>query len=107
MKIQFLYTKISMVLFSLIFVLFVSVAKACPKQIIIIRHAEKLTQSHAGPFLSPQGQMRSLAFANYYLNKFHVPDFIVATNPLEPKKLSSMRELQTIAPLANELTARH
>ncbi len=108
MKMRFLYKKINVALFCIIFVLCVPIAKASPKQVIIIRHAEQLIQScHAGHFLAPQGIMRSLAFAHYYLNKFHSPDYIIATNPMGPKKLSSMRELQTIAPLANELAARH
>lgn len=82
-------------------------AFAFPKEIILIRHADKLNQAKPGPFLSPKGEIRSIAFANYYLNKFSEPDYIIATGPTDSGKGSSMREIQTVAPLANILAERH
>ncbi len=80
---------------------------ASPKEIIVIRHADKLLQVKSGPFLSPKGQVRAIAFAIYYLNKFPEPNYIIASNPSSLKNKSSLRELQTVAPLANELAERH
>lgn len=82
-------------------------AFAFPKEIILIRHADKLNQAKPGSFLSPKGEIRSVAFANYYLNKFSEPDYIIATDPTDSGKGSSMREIQTVAPLANILAERH
>lgn len=81
---------------------------AAPKEIILIRHADKLNQAKPGPFLSPKGEIRSIAFAYYYLNKFAEPDYIIATDPTNSGQGgSSIREIQTVAPLANILAERH
>ena len=86
----------------------VNTAFAVPKEVIIIRHGDKLLQPEPGPTLSPKGIVRSLAFAHYFINQFGEPDFIVATAPInEQGKDSSIRELQTIAPLANLVAAHH
>lgn len=85
-------------------ILCVNLAFATPREIIIIRHADKLRQAEQGPSLSPKGIVRSLAFAFYYLDKFGEPDYIFATHPRGSLgKNTSMRELQTVAPLANML----
>jgi hypothetical protein len=80
---------------------------ALPKEIIIIRHADKLKQLKPGPTLSPKGEARAVKFALYYLKKFGEPDYIFASNPTLNGKGSSLRELQTVAPLANILAKRH
>ena len=54
---------------------FATTVIAAPREIIIIRHADKLDQDETGPALSAQGVMRSLKFAFYFLDKFGEPDF--------------------------------
>lgn len=79
---------------------------AAPKEIIIVRHADKWVQQNPGPFLSPKGQVRAAKFVGYYLSHFPEPDFIFATNPQETNRTTSdfsYRPLQTVAPLANQL----
>ncbi len=79
---------------------------AAPCEIIIIRHADKLS-THPGMFLSAKGQLRAERFVNYYLTTFPVPDFIFATKPEVPGTtldyIASARPLQTVMPLANAL----
>lgn len=80
---------------------------ATPSQIVIIRHADKLAQPEPGPALTVKGQIRAIKFAFYYLNKFGVPDAMIATDVIaDIGKGSSMREYETLAPLANLLQAR-
>ena len=82
---------------------------AVPREIIIIRHADKLPDV-AGPFLSPKGQVRAQQFVSYYVHHFPEPDFIFASKPansLHPDESDSVRPLQTVAPLANQLTFLH
>lgn len=93
----------------LIFLLMLTnVAIATPKAIIIIRHGDKLDQPQPGPALSAKGQVRAVKFAFYYLEKFGEPDFVFAPNPNSfVGKNSSIRELQTVAPLINMLSRKH
>ena len=79
---------------------------ATPREIVIIRHADKWEQKNTGPFLSPKGQLRAERFAAYYLKYFPKPDYIFATkagDSTDPDESNSMRSLQTVAPLANQL----
>jgi hypothetical protein len=86
----------------------VSTAFSFPKEIVIIRHADKLLQKEPGPFLSPIGEVRSIKFAYYFLKTFGETDFIIAKNPeVHHGKSSAIRELQTVAPLGNILAMRH
>ncbi|EKD69931.1 MAG: phosphoglycerate mutase [uncultured bacterium] len=81
---------------------------AYPKEIIIIRHADKLVQNEPGPTLSAKGELRAIKFAFYFLDKFGEPDYLIAANAVsETGKNSSQRELETLAPLANILAERH
>lgn len=96
-------------LFFIVVSLFLSsFAHAIPRQIIIIRHADKLDQEEAGPALSAKGLLRSLKFAFYFMDKFGEPDFIVAA---DDQKISgkeiAIRSIQTVAPLANMMQVRH
>ena len=75
-----------------------------PRQIVLIRHADKLHQEHYGHCLSPKGQVRAETFAIYYMKRFGQPDFLFATKPVSQKYEYSLREVQTLAPLANLLT---
>lgn len=70
-------------------------AVAVPKEIILIRHADKLDQTDPGPFLSPQGVMRAELFSKYYLGMYPEPDYIITTAQTH----YSFRELQTVIPL--------
>lgn len=91
-----------------LFLSFINLSYAFPKQIIIIRHADKLEQTQAGPTLSAKGQVRAIKFADYFLNKFGEPDNVIAANPSNYiGKNSSIRELQTVAPLVNILSTKH
>ena len=77
---------------------------ATPKEIVIIRHTDKWDFKHYGSTLDPTGYARAVNFAFYFLNKFGHPDYIVAMNSSSSSKYStSIRELQTVAPLANIL----
>ena len=79
---------------------------AAPREIVIIRHADKWVQPQTGPFLSPKGQLRAERFSVYYLKYFPKPDYIFATKPgdaAHPGSSQSVRPLQTVAPLANQL----
>lgn len=78
---------------------------ASPSQIVIVRHGDKLEQPNTGPTLSPKGEVRAINFALYYLNKFAEPDYIFASNAA--KSSTSIRELQTVAPLVNLLQQKH
>lgn len=85
-----------------------SISYAAPREIIIIRHADKLDQMESGPTLSAQGIMRSIKFAFYFLGKFGEPDFIVAADDQkENGKEIAIRSIQTVAPLANIMQMRH
>jgi len=79
-------------------------AAASPREIILIRHAAKLMQSDPGDTLSAKGQIRAINFAFYFINKFGSPDFIFASDPKDSK---SIRQIQTVSPLANILTEKN
>lgn len=87
---------------------FAVTAHAAPKEIVIIRHADKLDQEESGPALSAQGMVRSIQFAFYFLDKFGEPDFLVAADDQkENGKGIAIRSIQTVAPLANMMQIRH
>lgn len=92
------------ILFCIFFCFIFKSAIANPKEVILIRHADKLIQSNGGVTLSAKGEARSINFAFYYLQKFDIPDFIFATNP---KNHKSIRQLQTVSPLANLLAEKN
>lgn len=77
----------------------INMCYAAPSQIVIIRHGDKLLQANTGPTLSAKGQIRAINFGFYYLQKFGMPDYVFASNPT--KDTTSIRELQTVAPLVN------
>lgn len=78
---------------------------AVPRQIILLRHADKLNQKITGPALSPTGYVRAVKFSFYLLSRFGEPDFVIAGKP--KGKNASIRELQTVGPLVNLLAMRH
>lgn len=78
---------------------------SAPRQIILLRHTDKLKQNLTGPALSAKGYVRTVKFAFYFLNYFGEPDFVVAGKP--KGKDASIRELQTVGPLVNILAQRH
>ena len=90
-----------------------SMLSASPREIIIVRHGDKLvgpTKSHdyTGRYLSAKGQVRAEKLAMYYMAHFPKPDFIFATKPAQFEGMhesTSYRPLQTVMPLANLLTA--
>jgi len=102
------------VISAVFFLLCVGSAQAAPKRIVVIRHCDYLPQKNYGPALSPRGQVRAEKFVGYYLKRFGTPDFIFATHPLNRLQVNprdknaanklSLRELQTLAPLANQIT---
>lgn len=99
----------SKALITLVFLIIsmISTAWATPREIIIIRHGDKLEQAYPGPALSAKGQVRAVKFAGYYLKTFGQPDYVIAANPNNfLGKNSSIRELQTVAPLVNILSAK-
>lgn len=92
----------------LAFLLPIDFAFAAPREIIIIRHADKLELTESGPALSAQGIMRSIKFAFYFLDKFGEPDFIVAADDQKFNgKEIAIRSIQTVAPLANIMQSRY
>lgn len=92
----------------LILLVCVGMSHAAPREIIIVRHADKLEQIESGPALSAQGIMRSIKFAFYFLEKFGEPDFIVAADDQkETGKEIAIRSIQTVAPLANIMQIRY
>ncbi|WP_058533854.1 hypothetical protein [Legionella saoudiensis] len=89
-------------LISVWLILFCQQAFCVPKKIVVIRHADKAVQTNRSQALSAQGLVRSIKFAYYFLNNFGEPDFFFAKSPNDEKGGEvSIRELQTIAPLAN------
>jgi phosphohistidine phosphatase SixA len=81
---------------------FVELVNAAPKEVVLIRHADKWPFESHSTSLNPTGYMRAVAFAYYFIDRFGKPDFLIATNPERPHS-SSIRELQTLAPLASLL----
>lgn len=92
----------------------VSFAYAVPSQVVLVRHADKPHLKEAGIALSPTGYMRAIAFGQYYLNHYGMPDYVLATSPtgvnaFSEKRISSyasIREYQTAAPLLEMLQQR-
>lgn len=83
-------------------------AYAAPKEIIIIRHTDKLLQDEPGPTLSAPGLARSITFAFYCLKRFGEPDYVIAADDTNERgKDIAIRSLQTVAPLANIMQQRH
>lgn len=66
-----------------------------PKQIIVIRHAEKPAKKD-DKNLSEEGKRRAEMLADYIPDIFDIPDFIFATAPSKESK----RPIQTVQPLA-------
>lgn len=80
---------------------------AVPREIVMVRHADKWAQDKTGPYLSPKGQIRAAKLVGYYLSHYPKPDYIFASKPNRVGPLHeaiSFRPFQTVAPLANELT---
>jgi hypothetical protein len=71
---------------------------ARPKQVLIIRHAEK-TSPAAGVSLNVRGFQRAVALPRLFPRPFDTPDFILATAPTK----RSNRPVETVAPLAQAL----
>lgn len=93
--------RMMVLLFSLIFC---AAGWATPKEIIVVRHADKWDFKHHGPTLDPTGYARAVNFAFYFLHNFGRPNYVITTNPSNQHKYSaSIRELQTVAPLINIL----
>ncbi len=96
------------ILFTVSFMCHVTSANATPKEIMIIRHTDKLIQDEPGPALSAPGLARSISFAFYFLKRFGEPDFIIAADDEKiTGKEIAIRSIQTVAPLANLLQERH
>jgi hypothetical protein len=76
-----------------------------PKQILLLRHAEKLDDNETSEHLSPAGKERAEAMKNLFEKSktrpepFEKPDFIFAGKD----KTHSHRPSETIAPLAKHL----
>jgi hypothetical protein len=86
----------------LVLLVFCFTIQATPREIVIIRHADKLDTPMHGESLSPTGFIRSVNFAFYFKKKFGYPDYIIATRPVNNKRyIDSIRELQTVLPLEN------
>lgn len=93
--------------------LFANIVMAAPREIIIIRHGDKVLgpvkgHEYSGRYLSPKGVLRSIKFAVYYASHYPVPDFIFASRPADAKEAAtettSYRPIQTVMPLADLLT---
>lgn len=91
-----------------VWLLTANITLAAPREIIIIRHADKLELPEAGPALSAQGIMRSIKFAFYFLEKFGEPDYIIAADDQKSDgKEIAIRSIQTVAPLANMMQIKY
>ncbi|KYG67171.1 hypothetical protein AZI86_09175 [Bdellovibrio bacteriovorus] len=78
-------------------------AQAAPARIIILRHAEKVSDLEKN--LSPEGYARAEALAKYFsssgfLNTYGKPEIFFAASP---KGNSSLRSVETVAPAAQVL----
>ena len=82
-----------------LFFMVTSYANATPKQVVIVRHGDKLLED-PGQTLSQTGYLRAVALSQYYVKYFNsVPDIVFAANPMP--SYDSFREIQTVAPLVN------
>src|SRR3990167_8848641 len=91
----------------LMILIFASSVFATQREIIIIRHGDKFFKKHSGQFLSAKGQIRAEKFLQYYLSHYDKPDYIFAAKPgndNHPDESASYRPLQTVAPLASQLS---
>jgi len=73
-------------------------AATLPKQILIIRHAEK-TPSKTDPHLAPEGVKRAAVLARLFDGQFARPAFIIASAPSK----HSNRPIETVTPLSRVL----
>ena len=71
---------------------------AQPKQILIIRHAEKPVDS-GNSNLAPRGYARAAALVQFFASSFTTPDFLIATQ----KSSASNRPVETMTPLSTAL----
>jgi hypothetical protein len=69
-----------------------------PKQVLIVRHAEK-SGSKFDAHINARGQQRAAALVNLFPAQFDTPHFILASRPA-PK---SNRPVETVTPLAHAL----
>jgi hypothetical protein len=69
-----------------------------PKQVLVIRHAEK-SGSKFDPHINPRGLQRAAALPNLFPEKFATPQFIFASRPAP----HSNRPVETVTPLARAL----
>ena len=72
--------------------------KAQPREILIIRHAEK-PDSADDPNLTPRGYARAVALVQFFSASFDTPDYLFATQASK----HSNRPVETITPLAGAL----
>lgn len=94
---------------SIVFLVLSGSVVATPREIVMIRHADKLPlKGTAGPALTAKGVVRSVKFAYYFLNTFGEPDYIIAAGATKRSgKENSIRSLQTVGPLANMLAMKY
>jgi broad specificity phosphatase PhoE len=78
-------------------VLFATAAPAPPREVLLIRHAEKEPNSI---HLSADGWKRAEALPKLFEGKFPKPDFIFATKPSK----TSNRPVETVTPLSKTLS---
>lgn len=71
---------------------------AQPREILIIRHAEK-PESSTAPNLTSKGYARAAALVQFFSSSFDTPDFLFATQVSK----NSNRPVETITPLASAL----
>lgn len=69
-----------------------------PKQILLMRHAEK-TGSKTDAHLNPRGYQRAAALPRLFPSRFDTPEFIFATHATA----HSNRPVETVTPLAHAL----
>jgi hypothetical protein len=82
-----------------LFFMVTSYANATPKQVVIVRHGDKLLED-PGQTLSQTGYLRAVALSQYYVKYFNsVPDIVFAVNP--SPAYDKFREIQTVAPIVN------
>ncbi len=73
-------------------------ASTSPKQILLIRHAEK-SANKTDPNLSPRGLERAAALPKLFPARFDTPGFIFATAPAK----HSNRPIETVTPVSRAL----
>ncbi|WP_144106674.1 histidine phosphatase family protein [Paraburkholderia sp. BCC1886] len=68
-----------------------------PKQILVMRHAEKPDNKHETG-LSEAGHRRADLLATYIPNTYGIPDYVYASSPTK----RSVRPMQTVTPLMQQ-----